>query len=143
VVPQLKQNLFHLECSREGFNEHRRTDRVMRHANIRLREEKDIIPETRFKIVFHFWEVEVWAYTPLHKFIRIMVEIKCEVKQGTRHRLVVHRYAELIQMPSPRAKYISISYVERKKRQHTERLGQLVSQQAYTSFHPFQNQFLS
>jgi len=88
----------------------------MRHANIRLREEKDVIPETRFKIVFHFWEVEVWAYTPLHKFVRIMVEIECEVKQGTRHRLVVHRYAELIQMPSPRAKYISISYVEQKKR---------------------------
>lgn len=44
MIPEFEQNLLHLESSWEGLNEDSRTDGVVRNADVRLREEEDIIP---------------------------------------------------------------------------------------------------
>lgn len=83
MVPQFEKNFLHLERSREGLNENGSTDRVMRHANIGLGKDKDIVPETRFKIVFHFREVKVWPRPALHEFMCIVIEVQGKVENGS------------------------------------------------------------
>lgn len=81
MVPELKQYLFHVERGRKGLDEHRRADGVVRHPNVGLRENEDIIPETRLHVVFHFWKVEVWPRSSFDELMRIVKEIKRKVKQ--------------------------------------------------------------
>lgn len=44
MIPELEQNLLHLESSWEGLDEDSRTDGVVRNADVGLREDEDIIP---------------------------------------------------------------------------------------------------
>lgn len=46
--------------------------------------------------MFHLGQVEVGARAPLDKFLGIMVEEECKIKDGTRHRLVVDGDTRLI-----------------------------------------------
>ncbi len=81
MVPELKQYLFHVESGRKGLDEHRRADGVVRHPNVRLREDEDVIPETRLHVVFHFWKVEIRPISSFDELMRIVEEVKSKVEQ--------------------------------------------------------------
>ena len=61
VLTQLEQDLLHLERSRERLDEHRRADRAVLHADVRLRKVEDVVPEARLEVVLHLGKVEVRA----------------------------------------------------------------------------------
>ena len=81
MVPELKQYLFHVESSRKGLDEHRRADGVVRHPDVGLREDEDVIPETRLHVVFHFWKVEIRPISSFDELMRIVEEVKSKVEQ--------------------------------------------------------------
>jgi len=81
MVPELKQYLFHVERGRKSLNEHRRANGVVRHPNVGLREDKDVVPKTRLHVVFHFWKVEVRPISSFDKLMRIMEEIERKIEK--------------------------------------------------------------
>jgi hypothetical protein len=109
VVPQLEKDFLHLERSREGLNENGSADRVMRHANIRLGKDKDIVPETSFKIVLHFREVEIWPRPALDELMCIVIKVEGKVENGSRDGDIVDRHAGFVEVPSSRTETYEVS----------------------------------
>jgi len=70
------------------------------HADVTLREDKDVIPEAGFEVVFHLWEVEVGSQTALDEFVRVVVEVEGKVEERSRHGLVIDCYARFVKVPS-------------------------------------------
>ena len=100
MVPQFKENLFHLEGSRECLDENRGTDCVVGHADVGLGEHEDVVPETRFEVVFHFGEVEIGSESAFHELVSVVIEVYGKIEQRPRNRLVIDSNAGLIEMPS-------------------------------------------
>jgi hypothetical protein len=100
VISQFKENFFHLESGGESFNEDSSTDGIVRDADERLRKEKHVVPKTRFKIMFHLWKVKVGTGSLFDEFFRIVVEVECKVKEGTRHRRVIDCNTGLVKVPT-------------------------------------------
>ena len=106
VRPELEQDFLHLERRRECLDEDRGADGAVRHADVRLREVEDVVPETSLEVVLHLREVEVRPEPALDELVRVVEEIKREVEQRPRDRRVVDGNAGLIQMPSTRTAQI-------------------------------------
>ncbi len=80
VVSQLEKYLFHMESGGESFDQNGSSDGIMRHANVRLGEKEDIIPQAGLEVVLHLWKVKVRAKAPLHEFLGVVIEIKAEIE---------------------------------------------------------------
>jgi hypothetical protein len=100
VVPELKEDFFHVKGGGEGLDEDGGTDGVVSHVNVRLGEEEDIVPETGLEIVFHFGEVKVGAGAALDEFMGIVEKVEGKVKEGARDGTVIDGDAGLIKMPA-------------------------------------------
>ena len=109
MVPQLEKDFLHLESSREGLDKNGSADRVMRHADIGLGKDKNIVPETRFKIVFHFREVEVWPRPALDELMCIVIEVEGKVEDGSRDGGIVDCHAGFVEVPSSRTETYEVS----------------------------------
>ena len=109
MVPQLEKDFFHLERSRESLDKNGSADRVMRHADIGLGKNKNIVPETRFKIVFHFREVEVWPRPALDELMCIVIKVEGKVKDRSRDGGIVDRHARFVEVPSSRTETNEVS----------------------------------
>ena len=77
----------------------------MGHADVRLGKHKDVVPETRFEVVFHFGKVEVRSKTALHELVSVVIKVHGKVEQRPRDGLVVDSNAGLVEMPSTGTKY--------------------------------------
>jgi len=75
MVPQFKENLFHLEGGGESFDEDGGTDGVVGHADVGLREHKDIVPETSLEVVLHLGKVEVGTKSALDELLGVVEEV--------------------------------------------------------------------
>ena len=103
MIPQFKEDLLHLERSRECLDQHRRTDGIVWNADVGLREQEDVIPEASLKVVLHFRKIEVWTVSTSNQFFRIMEEIQSEVEERGGYGFAVYRDTSFIQVPSTRA----------------------------------------
>ena len=103
MVPEFKEDLFHLECGRQRFNEDGSSDSIVGDTEIGLRKEKDVVPETGLKIVLHLWKIKVGSGVTLDELLSVVVKIEGKVEEGGRHGDVVHRHAGLVEMPAPRS----------------------------------------
>lgn len=72
----------------------------MGHADVRLGEHEDVVPETRFEVVFHFRKVEIGSETAFHELVSVVIEVYSKVEQRPRNGLVVDSNARFIEMPS-------------------------------------------
>lgn len=81
MITQLEENLLHVERSREGLNQHRSSNRVMRYPDVRLGEEEDIVPQPRFLVVLHLWKIEVRSVAVLHELVSIVEEVHRKVEE--------------------------------------------------------------
>ena len=100
MLPKLKQDFIHLECSRQRLNENSRPDSPMGNVNVRLRKVEDVVPKASFTVVLHFREIEVRAGSAGDELFGVVVEIECEVKNRSGDRGVVHSDTRLIQVPT-------------------------------------------
>ena len=103
MIPQLEEYLFHLESSRQRLDQHSSSDCVVRHADVRLGEQEDVIPETRFKVMLHFREIKVRARASFDEFLGVMVKVKSKIKERAGHGSSIDGYARFIEMPASRA----------------------------------------
>ena len=84
MIPEFEEYLFHLERSRECFDQDGSPDSAVGDSEIGLREEEDVIPETGLKIVFHLRKVEVGTGAALDELVRIVVKVEREIEQRSR-----------------------------------------------------------
>lgn len=103
MISELKENFFHLECCGKRLDEDGCPDCVVRHSNVGLGKEEDVIPQTGLEIVFHLGKIEVGARATLYELMGISVEVEPKVKEGPRNRGVVDRNTRLVQVPAPRS----------------------------------------
>lgn len=103
VIPQFEEDLFHLERSRECFDQNGSPDGVVGNSEIGLREEEDVVPETGLKVVFHLWKVEIGTGAALDEFMGIVVKVEREIEQRGRQGSIVNRHAGLVQVPTSRS----------------------------------------
>ena len=80
MFPELEEDFFHLERGGDGLNQDCGADGTVRHADIRLREIEDVVPETRLFVVLHLGKVEVGAISTRHKLFRVVEEVQREVE---------------------------------------------------------------
>jgi len=82
----------------------------MGHADVGLGEHEDVVPETRFEIVFHFGKVEIRSETALHELMSVVIKVHGKVEQRPGDGLVVDGNAGLVEMPSTGAvKRVNVS----------------------------------
>lgn len=103
MIPQFEEDLFHVECGRESFNQDGGPDSVVGDAEIGLREEEDVVPETGLEVVFHLWKVKVGTRATLDELVGIVVKVEREIEQRGGQGNVVDRHAGLVQVPTPRS----------------------------------------
>lgn len=103
MIPEFEEDLFHLECSWESFDQDGSPDSVVGDTEIRLREEEDVVPETGFKVVFHLWKVKVGTGAALDELVSIVIKIEGEIEERGGQRSVVDCHTGLVQMPTPRS----------------------------------------
>ena len=102
MISQFKENLFHVESSRESLNKNCPANCVVSHADIGLGKHEYVIPETSFKIVLHFWKIKVWSKATLDKLMSIVVKVKSKVEEGARDGRVVHGDTRFVEVPTSR-----------------------------------------
>src|ERR1019366_7685955 len=102
VVPQLIEDLVHLERSRDGLDENRRPDRAARNAERALREVEGVVPQPRLQVALQLGQVEVGALALVELALRAVEEVQREVEQAAGYPLAVHQYVLLVQMPAAR-----------------------------------------
>ena len=100
MVPQLEEDLLHLECSGQCLDQDCSADGVVRDSYIGLREDEDIVPETRLQVVLHFWEVEIGTGTTFDELAGVVVEVECKIEQGAGHWCIVDGDTGFVQVPS-------------------------------------------
>ena len=61
MLSQLVEDLVHLERSQDRLDEDGGTDRPARNPQLLLREDKDVVPQTRFEVRLELGQVEVRA----------------------------------------------------------------------------------
>ncbi len=91
MVPQLPQDLVHLEGGEDGLDQHRSLDRLLRHAERVLRVDEHVVPQPRLEMALHLRQVEVRAGAARQRFLGVMEEVEAEIEQRARHRLAVDR----------------------------------------------------
>lgn len=100
VVPQLEEDLLHLEGSREGLNEDGTTDCSSGDANVGLGEVEDVVPETGLTVVLHFGKVEVGTESTSDLLFCIVEEEEGEIEDGGGDGGVVDSETGLVKVPS-------------------------------------------
>ena len=91
-----------MECGREGFDKNSSAYGIMRHANVRLGEEENVVPKTRLEVMFHLWKIEVGSPSSLNEFFGVVIEIEGEIENGGGHWRVINRNTRFVEMPTPR-----------------------------------------
>ncbi len=103
MVSQLEKDLFHLESGGESFDQNGGSDSIMRHADVRLGEKENVVPQAGLEVVLHLWKVKVRAKAPLNEFLGIVIKVKAKIEQGTRHWHLVDGDAWFIEVPATRS----------------------------------------
>src|SRR6185312_5074542 len=96
---ELEKNLVHFKGGENGFDQNRGSDGASRNSHFILREQKDIIPKTCFKMAFHFRQIEVRASSLINQFLCVVKEVESKIEQRRRNRFPIHTEVPLFQMP--------------------------------------------
>ena len=87
VVAQFEEDLLHLERRRQRLDQHGRTDRAVRDADVLLAEGEDVVPQLRLFAGFELGDVEVRATAVRDQPGGVVEEVQTEVdeRSGCRH----------------------------------------------------------
>ena len=100
MIAQLVQNLFHLECREDRFDEHGRADGAAWNSNSLLCEIEDIVPQTRFEMALHLRQVEVGATATIDQRLCIVEEVHSEIEQTRGNSFSLHLDMLFRQVPA-------------------------------------------
>ena len=103
MVPQLVEDLVHLERGEDRFDQHRCLDRSARNAEVVLRHDEDVVPQPRLEMAFELRQVEVRPAATRRELLRVMEEVDREVEDAARDRFVIDEHVLFGKMPATRA----------------------------------------
>ena len=99
VVPELPQDLVHLERGRDRLDEHGGADRALREPEPALGEDERVVPEPRLAVALELGEVEVGPAPSLEQPPAVVEDVEPEVEEAPRRGLAVHLEVALRKMP--------------------------------------------
>ena len=102
MVAQFIEDFIHLEGREHGFDEDSALDRAQRQAQFALRHHEDVVPQPRFKVAFHFRQIEVRAGVARDGFLGVMEYVECKVEDRSGDRFAVDMHVLFQQMPAAR-----------------------------------------
>jgi hypothetical protein len=82
VVPQLVQDLVHLESGRDGLDQHRGADGALAQPQEILGEDKNVVPQAGLEVALHLGQVVVRALPVEHQLLGHVEEVQAEVHQA-------------------------------------------------------------
>ncbi|KAG5456830.1 MAG: hypothetical protein BJ554DRAFT_3316 [Olpidium bornovanus] len=103
VLPELIDDLVHLERGQNRLDQHGGTDRTARHPQHVLRHVEYVVPQPRLQVRLHLGKVEVRPETHLNGLFGVVEEIDRKIKNGSRAGLPVNQDMLLFHMPATRA----------------------------------------
>ena len=102
VVPQLVEDLLHLERGEDRLDQHRGADAAPRHPERILGGDEDVVPEPRLVPVLQLRQVEVRTAAAAECRLRVVEEVEGEVEDAGRDGLAVDHGVLLDQVPAAR-----------------------------------------
>ncbi len=103
MLPQLVEDLLHLERGRDRLDQHRGPDRPARDAQEVLGQVERVVPEPRLEVALVLGQVEVGALARVELALRARRHVQREVGQGARGPHAVDQDVLLVQVPAARA----------------------------------------
>src|SRR4029077_10503274 len=100
MIAQLIKNFVHLERRRYRLEQNRRANRPARNAEFVLRQIEDVVPNPRFQMALHFWQIKIGTRTAYDELARIMEKIEPKIEQRAEDRFTIHKHVLLIQLPA-------------------------------------------
>src|SRR6185312_4502877 len=83
MVLQLVDDLVHLEGGHDGLDEDGGADRTLRHAELGLRVDEDIVPEARLEVALELWQIEIGAAAALQQLLGVVEKEQPEIERRT------------------------------------------------------------
>ena len=105
VIAQFVENLVHLECCRDRFDQNCRANRALRNAEFVLRQLEDVVPNARLQMALHFRQIKIWTASARDQLFRVVKEVEAEIEETAGNRLAVDEHMFLDQMPAARARH--------------------------------------
>ncbi len=102
MIAQLPEDLVGLEARQDRLDQHRRLDRALGQAELRLGMDEDVVPQTGLEMRFELRQVEIGAAALGQQGPGIVEEIEAEIEQRARHRLAIDQQVLLDQVPAAR-----------------------------------------
>ena len=103
MVPQLVEDLLHLECRRDRLDQHRGPDRTPVDAERVLRQVERVVPQPRLEVALVLGQVEVGSLALVQLPLRAGRHVKAEVDQAARGARAVNENVLFVQVPAARA----------------------------------------
>ncbi len=103
VVPELVEDLVHLEDRHDGLDQDGRLDGADRQTQVVLGMDEDVVPEPRLQMVLQLGQVVVGAGAAGDQRLGVVEEMQAEIRQSADYRLAVDADKVVRQMPAARA----------------------------------------
>src|SRR5262245_35943421 len=102
VLAQLVENLVHLERGQDGLDQHRGANGAARDAELLLRVNEHVVPQTRFQVALHLGQIEIRSAAALDELMRVVEKEETKIKKARGDDGAIHAHVALIEMPAAR-----------------------------------------
>ena len=100
MIPELPENLVHLEGGRDRLDQDGGADRAAREAEPVLGQDEGVLPEPRLEVTLQLRQVEVGPAAALEEAATVVEDIKAEVEQAPGHGCAVDAAMALDEVPA-------------------------------------------
>lgn len=100
MIPQLEEDLLHLECSWKSLDQNSSSDGASRETDVRLSKVEDVVPKAGLFVVLHFGKVEVRSESTSDLLLGVVEEEESKVENGSGHGSIVDGNARFLEMPA-------------------------------------------
>ena len=83
MLLQFKQDLLHLKSRWQRFDQYCSPDAPLSNPQLARGEAENVIPESRFEVMLHLGQIEVWTTSAFEKFSGIVEEVQAEIEQAS------------------------------------------------------------
>ena len=100
MVAKLVENLLRLEGREDGLDQRGGPDGTLGDAQLRLRVDEHVVPESGLEMALHFRKVEIGARSARQELAGVVEEIQPEIEKASADGLPAEKYMLLGKMPA-------------------------------------------
>ena len=101
MLPQLVEDLVHLEGGGKRLDQDGRLDRPRLQAQRLLREEEHVVPDPRLAVTLELGEIEVGPRAARDQLVRVVKEVEAEIQKRAGNGYPVQRHVTIGEMETP------------------------------------------